>query len=135
MCPTKDHADQRKELRQFGVGLGLLLSVAGIVLLWRGRTLGWGLCLFAPLVTLACRYAWPGVLPLFAIWMKGARAMQRVMTALLLTLIFFAVLTPMALLAKLCGQHFIDRVFRTRRESYWESPGRDLSVKSAEKQY
>ena len=51
MCPMKAHTDQRQELRQFGVGLGLLLSVAGIVLLWRGRTLGWGLCLLAPLAT------------------------------------------------------------------------------------
>lgn len=135
MCPTKGHKILRKELRQFGVGLGLLLSIAGSVLLWRGRTLGWGLCLLAPLTTLACRYAWPGVMPLFAFWMKGAKAMQRAMTALLLTLIFLAVLTPMALVAKLCRQHFIDRVFRTRRESYWEAPRRDLSSPAAEKQY
>lgn len=135
MCKTKGDKLFRQELRQFGVGLGLLLTVVGIVLIWRGRLWGYGFFLLAPLLTLACRFAWPGVQPLFAGWMKMARFNQRVLTALFLTLLFFVVLTPTALLAKLCGQNFIDRVFRGRRESYWVTPRTDPSAKSAERQF
>lgn len=124
-----------QELRRFGLGFGLLLTTIGTLLLWRGRIWGAGLFLLALGAFLACRYQWPGVLPLFRLWMKWAKFVQRSMTSLLLILLYFLVLTPTALLARLTGRHFVDRSFRTAGKSYWEPSRTGNSIKSAERQF
>ena len=114
-------APTRRELTQFGCGLGLLLGATGGVLLWRGHTLGGALLISGLIVAAACWRQWPGTRALYAGWMRFAGIMARVVTTVLLTALFLLVLTPTALLAKVVGKRFLELGFREQCGSYWRT--------------
>jgi len=124
----------RSELRQFGIGLGLLLVLVGSALLWNGHRFGYVALPVGPLLAVAFWCDWPGMRPFYAGWMKLAGIMARIMTTLLLTLMYLLVLTPIALLGRLCGQKFVVRGFREECDSYWEPCSRSTDRRSCEKQ-
>lgn len=109
------------ELRQFGLGLGVLFTLVGSLLYWNGHLTGLVFIPVSVLISVAFWYDWPGIRAFYAAWMKLAGIMARIMTTLLLTLMFLLVLTPIALLGRLCGQKFVERGFRAETESYWEA--------------
>lgn len=55
-------------------------------------------------------------------WMRLAMAMQRVVTPVVLGLVFFAVLTPVAVLMRLAGKRPLRLRADPAAESYWEPP-------------
>ena len=59
------------------------------------------------------------VKPLFYAWMTMALALGYVMTRVLLTIFFFLVLTPVALVFKLIGRDALHRKLEPDAESYW----------------
>ena len=59
------------------------------------------------------------VKPLFYAWMTLALALGYVMTRVLLTLFFFLVLTPVALIFKLIGRDALQRKLDRDAPSYW----------------
>lgn len=124
----------RRELRQFGIGLALLLVLVGSALLWSGQRFGYVVLPVGPLLAVAFWCDWPGMRAFYAGWMKLAGIMARVMTTLLLTLMYLLVLTPIALLGRLCGQKFVERGFREERDSYWELHTGSDDRHSSEKQ-
>jgi len=117
----KDKQNQvtAKELREFGCGLGVILLVVGSILLWQGTLLGAVVIFVAFAVAHAFWWQWPGTRQLYAGWMAVARALSKVMTAVLLVFLYFIVLTPIALLARLLGKHFLDLQFKQACDSYW----------------
>ncbi len=123
-----------KELRQVGCGFGLLFCLFGGLLIWKSQN--WGAMFFVvgPLLTLAFWFAWPGVRPFFRIWMAFATLMSRVMTAVLLSILYFLVLTPISLLGRLFGQKFVERKIDRSRASYWEPRSGSGAPERCEKQ-
>lgn len=109
-----------KELRQVGCGFGLLLCMVGGVLVWKNQNWGAALFVVGPLLTLAFWFVLPGVRPFFRIWMAFAMRMSRIMTAVLLSILYFLVLTPTSFLARLFGQRFVERSIDKAQASYWE---------------
>jgi len=124
----------RHELRQFGIGLGVLFGLIGGALLWNGYRFGYVLLSAGPLLAVAFWCDWPGVRPFYVGWMKLAGVMSRIMTTLLLTLMYLLVLTPISLLGRLCGQRFVIRRSRDECNSYWEPRARSNDRRSCEKQ-
>jgi Na+/proline symporter len=131
----KDHKEvSLRELRQVGCGFGILFCLVGGILFWKDHRWGALLLLVGPLLTLAFWFELPGVRPFFKIWMAFAMRMSRVMTAVLLSLLYFLVLTPTSLLARLFGQRFVETKIDKAQPSYWEPrSGRD-DPKRSEKQ-
>lgn len=117
----KDKQNQvtAKELRQFGCGLGVILLVIGGVLLWRGAIFGAIVICVAFAVAHVFWWQWRGTRELYARWMAVARVLSKVMTTVVLTLLYFMVLTPIALLARLFDKRFLDRSFDKSCDSYW----------------
>lgn len=134
MTVNPNLAVSRRELRQFGLGLALLGGLVGGVLLWKGQAAGAGVLLLAELAGLAFWQVWPGVRSVYAGWMKLAAVMARIMTTLLLTLLYLLVLTPIALLGRAFGQRFVERGFRETRDSYWEPRAESDDRRSCERQ-
>lgn len=48
-----------------------------------------------------------------------AFALGWVMSRVLLTILFYFVLTPVGFIAKMVGKKFLDIDYKTRKESYW----------------
>jgi hypothetical protein len=51
--------------------------------------------------------------------MTAAAAMGWVMTRVILTVLFFAVFTPLGFIARLVGKRFLHLAIETSAESYW----------------
>jgi hypothetical protein len=108
----------RRELRQLGlVFFGALVIIGG--LLWlRDRPVGpyfMAAGIFFGLMGLA----WPrGLKWLYKPWMALALVLGHVMSRLILTLLFYLVVTPIGLVLRLMGKDLLDRKWNGR-ESYW----------------
>jgi len=62
----------------------------------------------------------PLVKPLHKVWMGLAFALGWLVSRVILTLIYFLVVTPIAFVARLSGKRFIDDGFRSEAPSYWK---------------
>ena len=109
---------ERRDLRNFGLVVGGVFAALGLFLLWKERPAGiWLGGIGSALVLLGALL--PGLLlPLQKVWMTLAVIMGWVMTRVILSVLFFLVLTPIGLVARTAGQRFLDRSF-TREETWW----------------
>jgi hypothetical protein len=55
----------------------------------------------------------------YKVWMGLAFTLGWLMSRILLTILFYFVITPIGLLAKLVGKDFLDINYKLKRESYW----------------
>ena len=125
-----------KDLRSFGRLVGGILLLIASFSFWRGRPHWfWFAAAGLPLIILG--QAAPMKLKLiYRVWMTLALCMGWVMTRVLLTVVFFAVMTPLAWCARLSGKRFLNLGFRENQSSYWVRRVRTESVKAQlEKQF
>ncbi len=107
-----------RDLRKLGLSFLIVLGLIGAFLTWRGRPAGlWllGLGIFFGLWGLA----WPHSLgPVYRAWMSLAVILGAFVSRILLTIIFYLVVTPIGVAARLLGKDFLDLKLRDR-ETYW----------------
>ena len=119
-----------KELREFGLTIGIILVILGGVSLWRGKPfypyfLGIGGLFIVLGLTL------PRILkPLQKVWMSFSIIMGFFVSRLILSILFYAVLTPMNLITRLLGKDILDQRIDKTRPSYWQE--KDTEVKKRE---
>ncbi len=109
----------KKELREFALTVGAVLAIFGAIAWWRHKSFypffvggGLGLILAGFLI--------PGILkPLQKLWMALALVMGAVMSRVLLSIVFYLVITPLGLAARLAGKQFLDLKFKEVKPSYW----------------
>jgi hypothetical protein len=110
-----------RELRRFGLvtgGVALALVVLRLGRHQAGRPV-WALAGAGALLTLTGLLSPRGLRPIHAGWMRLAALLGWINTRLLLSLFFFAVLTPLALLARLFGHDPLRRRRSSSAASYW----------------
>lgn len=108
-----------RDLRKFGLLVGGVFLALGLLFLWRhpNRT---------------PYFAWPGgvlvvtgaMLPralkwIYIGWMSLAFVLGFVMAHVILTLLFFLMITPMGLVARMFGQDFLQLKLKPQATSYW----------------
>jgi len=105
--------------RSFG-----LVFAAFFALLWvwpfarRGTAPPWPLA--ASAAVLAVALLWPALLaPLNRAWMRLGLLLQHVVSPLILGLLFYLVVTPMGLIARLLGKRPLSLGFDRGAPSYW----------------
>jgi hypothetical protein len=117
---TADTAPNRRDLRSFGVVMGLFVaSLFGVVLPWlRENELPiWPWVLSA--VLLGAAAAAPLLLrPLYRAWLAFGSIMSRITTPVVLGLLFFVVVTPIARVRALFGNDALARQLAPRAKSY-----------------
>jgi dihydrodipicolinate synthase/N-acetylneuraminate lyase len=105
-------------LRRFALTVGGALAALAAVALWRGRTnAAWALGAPGVLLALAGVAAPARLGGVYRGWMRGAAALSRVTTPVWLAVVYFGVLTPMALAMRLAGRRGFGR--RPGAASYW----------------
>ncbi len=114
--------------RSFGTLFVVVFALLGALWWWRSNALfPWAFALAALtlLVTLA-KPDWLG--PANRAWMKLAELLHRVVSPVALGLMFFGVLTPMALVIRMTGRDAMKRRFDPAAKTYWierDPPGPD----------
>ncbi|MCA9751925.1 MAG: hypothetical protein KC591_07015 [Gemmatimonadetes bacterium] len=109
-----------KELRNFGLSLGVVCLIWAGVLTWRGHPepVKWLLGAAPVLATLGL--AWPAALgPLHRVWMPVAHGIAQALTWVLLAVVFYVVFTPYGLISRALGKDPLDRKIDRNRPSYW----------------
>lgn len=120
---TASHSEQRK----FGLIMAGAFAVLGAarwgIHWWRlGEMPGlpyilWGIAA----AFLALAVVWPrGLRPIFAGWMRLALAMNWLVTHVVLTLAFFLVMLPTALIMRALAHDPLKRAWNRSAETYWE---------------
>jgi len=112
--------ETKKDLRKFGITVGGVILAIGLVLFYFEKpsaiyfaVIGGLLILFGAL--------FPNILkPINKIWMSLAIILGFIMSRVILIILFYLVLTPIALLAKLVGKKFMILKYDKSPKSYWE---------------
>ena len=107
-------------LRKFGLTMGVALAIFGGLFLWRGKAVAPYLFVFAAAFLLLATVFPKALKPIQKAWMALATVLGWVMTRVLLIIVFFIGITPIALIARLVRKRFLDLGFEPDRESYWE---------------
>jgi len=109
-----------RALRRFGIIVGAAMLVVGTLLLLGDRKAGGPFLSFGVLLVVAATFA-PSVLRyVYRPWMTMAFAMSWLITRLILTLVFFLVVTPIGLLQRLCGKRALELHFKSGESTYWQ---------------
>jgi multisubunit Na+/H+ antiporter MnhG subunit len=110
----------RRDLRNFGFVVGGVLLALASFLFWKDRPAWtWIGGIGAALVTLGAILP-ASLLPLQKVWMTLAVIMGWIMTRIILSVLFFLVLTPIGLIARATGKRFLERRLHREADSYWK---------------
>lgn len=112
---------EKKNLRVFGYGLALILSVV-FVNLWRNHGLQWTHAVLLPgIVTLIFLTAFRRDLlnRFYVRWMQVAHVIGTVVTGVVLSVVFYVVFAPAGVILRLLGKDFLERKLDDHAASYW----------------
>lgn len=113
----KTHNDI-KQLRNFGLMVGGIFVAIGSLPIWFGQgPRWWSAVLGGLLMLLGAAVPWSLDLP-FKGWMVIGHALGWVNTRILLSVVFYGLLTPMGLMMRLLGKKSMRSVFEQERNTY-----------------
>lgn len=125
----KNIKEDKTTLRKFGLTVGTVLLLVGIVLFLTGKSssvvfggAGILLILFGLIL--------PNMLkPLNKIWMTLAVMLGWFMSRLILFILFYIVLTPLGIFLRIIGKDFLNLRTDKNCDSYWEKREKTVSEK------
>jgi hypothetical protein len=114
-------------VKKTGLTVGVVLILISLLLWYLGKTSFVYFSIIGGLLVILSFIAIPVLRPFHKLWMMLALAMGFVMSRVILTLLYYLVLTPIGLVAKLVGKKFMPLGFDKSANTYWEK--RDLAAK------
>lgn len=120
-----DYSDDA--VKKTGLTVGVVLVLISLLLWYLGKTSFVYYSIVGGLFVILAFIAIPVLRPFHRLWMMLALAMGFVMSRIILTLLFYLVLSPIALIAKIVGKKFMPLKFDKTISTYWEK--RENSVK------
>ena len=132
----KNIKSTNKELREFGIVVGIAFSLLGGMLWWKGRD-NFAIFFIISTALIILGLVCPAVLkPIQKIWMTFAIIIGFVMTRVILFVLFFVIITPIGVLSRLTGKDSLELNFSKKKESYWVRREKTLfSKENYEKQF
>lgn len=115
----KNIKSEKKELRKFGITVGIVLGLLGGSFLWRTKDYYFYFFILST-AFLFFALVLPALLkPIQKIWMTLAILIGWLVTRVILGVLFYLIITPIGLLARLFGKDFLDTKFDKDADSYW----------------
>lgn len=109
----------KKELRQFGIALGVVLGLLGGLFFLHGKGYYFSFFILSAML-LFFGLVLPTLLkPIQKVWMSLAIVIGWFMTRVILTVLFYLVVTPIGILARIFGKRFLDIRFNRNVDSCW----------------
>ncbi len=116
----KNIKETKKDLRKFGLTVGSVLLILTVLLFYFEKSSAIYFAIIGSLLFIS-GLTFPQILkPLNKIWMGLAIVLGFFMSRLILTVLFYLVLTPISFIAKLVGKKFIILKFDRSANTYWE---------------
>jgi len=112
--------ETNKDLRKFGLTVGGVLAALAAVLFYFERPSAIYFAIIGGFLILA-GIIYPKILKLLnKVWMSLAIVLGFIMSRVILTVLFYLVLTPISFLAKLVGKKFMVLKYNKSANTYWE---------------
>ena len=125
----------KKELKKFGITIGgVLLIISAFLFIYEKPSASYFMgagCVFqffAQIIPII-------FFPLQKIWMAFAVLMGFVMTRVILSILFYLVITPINLISRLFGKDFLNLKIEKEKKSYWNLREEEYNKSSTEKQF
>ena len=109
----------KKEVRQFGVTIGIILGLLGGAFFLRQKYFYAYFLIFSAMFFISALVLPALLKPVQKVWMSAAIVIGHVMTRVILTVLFYLVVTPIGILARIFGKSFLDTNFDKNVDSYW----------------
>ncbi len=132
----KSIKSRKSELRKFGITLGIVFGILGALFWWRHKPYFYYL-LFASIFFAFFGLLLPGILkPIHKVWMGLALILGYIMTRVILSVLFYLVITPISIICRLLGKDVLSLKIDKAKKSYWIKRKKSIINKSRyEKQY
>ena len=131
----KNIKSDKKELKKFGITIGGAILIISVFLFIYEKPsapyfIGVGLAFQIVAQIFPILF-----LPIQKIWMAFAVVMGFVMTRVILTLLFYIVITPISFISKIFGKDFLSLKIEKEKKSYWNLRDEEYKQSSTEKQF
>jgi hypothetical protein len=126
--------------RDLTILAGLFLVLPGLIgcylLLWKGSENGW-IWIIAGAVLAACRMIPPLFRAIYDLWIGFSIVLGYFVSRILLTIVFFLVITPTGLIMRALGKDPMERKLDPAATTYWRRKEQepDTSIERYEKQF
>lgn len=117
--------DERRELRKFGVLMTVILAAIGSLLFFNDHTRAAVVLWSVAGLFVALQLSLPVLRVVFRGWMMFAGVLGWVNAKIILTVLFYGVITPTGLIMRLLGKRPVDCAFRDGKPTAWQDCPRD----------
>ena len=132
----KNIKSEKSDLRKFGITIGVILLIIAGFLFWKEKessqillTFGVTLCILGIVIPFILK-------PIYWVWMIFATILGWIMTRVILSLLFYIIVTPIGLIPRVFGKQFLELQWDKSKESYWNFRiNEHLQKKNYEKQF
>jgi len=115
------HIDNSNEaVKKTGISVGVVLILISLLLWYLGKASFVYFSITGGLFVILAFISIPILRPFHKLWMMLALLMGFVMSRIILTILYYIVLTPIGLLAKIVGKKFMPLGFDKKASTYWE---------------
>lgn len=115
----KNIKSEKRDLRNFGIVIGIALGVLAGLLWWKGKD-SYSIFVVLSLAFFFFGFVLPNLLkPLQKAWMALAVVLGFFMTRVILSILFYVVFTAIGGISRLFGKQFLDLKIDRSRKSYW----------------
>ena len=132
----KNIKSEKSDLRKFGITIGVILLIISGFLYWKEKE-SFQIFLIVGSVLFVLGIVIPVILkPIYWIWMIFATILGWIMTRVILSLLFYIIVTPIGLIPRFFGKQFLELRWDKSKESYWNfRTNEHLKKENYEKQF
>ena len=121
----KNIPSSNKDIRSFGITIGIILFIISGLLMYYNKE-AYQLIAIIASIFIVIGFILPILLkPIYFVWMIFAAILGWVMTRVILSLVFYLIITPIGLITRIIGEDFL-ALKKMNLDSYWNH--RDSSI-------
>ena len=116
----KNIPSRNKDIRSFGITIGIILFIISGLLMYYNKEA------YQLIAIIASTFVGLGLIlpvllkPIYFVWMTFAAILGWVMTRVILSILFYLIITPIGLITRLLGEDFL-KLKKINSKSYWNS--------------
>lgn len=116
----KNIGTSENEIKKTGITLGIVLIIISFILWWLGKISFIYFSTVGGIFIILSYIAIPILKPFHKLWISLSIVLGFIMSRIILTILFYFVVTSIGLLAKLVGKKFMPLNFDKNATTYWE---------------
>ena len=115
----KNIKSEKNDIRNFGLTIGAVLIAIVLLLFWLEKQ-SYDILMIVGVVLCVSSLILPVILkPFYFAWMTFAIILGWIMTRVILSLVFYGIITPIGLFSRLVGKEFLNLKLNKTENTYW----------------